>query len=80
MKSATDQNGKRLTASVHPVTSKSGQHGWAARVWFGHYQATDVRWYIYKTKDGARKACISDTYQNSDLIAHANEDWNVKTH
>jgi len=54
----TDQNGNRISKNVR----RTGEH-WAANVWFGGSNgwATNVRTYVYETRNAARNADISDT-------------------
>ncbi len=61
-----DQNGNRLTASVE----REGA-GWGATVWFGGQNGlgTNVRRYIYQTRDQARDADISDDIGRRGRIA-----------
>ena len=62
-----DQNGKLLTKSV-----KRESNGWGANVWFGGGLggiATNIRRYIYSTRQQASAADISDEIGKRGRIA-----------
>ena len=73
---AHDQNGNKLTPSVHRVCTAAGTSGYARQVWAGWSPATDIRWNVYKTRGAALNGDASDTYQNNpNLIAFGIEGW-----
>jgi len=61
-----DSNGNRITRSI----AREGD-GWGVTVWFGGLNglATDVRRYVYATREQARRASISDAVGRDGRIA-----------
>ena len=66
MTATRDGNGARVFRNV----AREGG-GWGATVWMGGYNglATDVRRYVYRTRQQARFADISDTSGRCGRIA-----------
>lgn len=54
-KATRDQNGRTVAASIKRTTK-----GWERKVWFGTNPATNVRTYVYDSRDNARRGDISD--------------------
>jgi hypothetical protein len=72
-----DQNGNELSRDIRKVT-EGGTIGYAATVWSGgaYGPATDVRRYVYKTREQADLADIAHTgHEGSGLISAYGHKW-----
>jgi hypothetical protein len=74
-----DQNGNPVLAKIRRVRHSDGREGWAATCWSGgtYGPALDIRRNVYATREGAKRACVSDDYRNSDMISFnvVSDDW-----